>query len=403
VDVARKSRKVASRTGGLLRGAALLVVVFLLFNLILIMVGIIATSWKTEASIPISDLLAEAMVELPLYLSITIIPILGVVTLLMVVLMLEVTVHELGHVIAGKAAGFRFVLLVIGPLRLSREGRNLKLGLRDAWDPHLGAALSVPTDSHDLRARTALSVAGGPAASLALGLTSALLAIAFSNGDWLGELFRLSAWVSLLSAFINMLPLKSGGMMSDGARIKMLLAGGAASERYCLITALSGAARAGQRPRDWDETWMQRIGELADGSLDDAAASHIAFYRLLDKGDIDGAERTLERLLATANAIPAALHPILHAEAAFFYAFYRRDLEKARSFLHKVGDRDLGSHYHMNARAQAAVLSLEGKHEAAQEKAASGLAHMERKQTRGPGWELDYEWLQALVTASPSM
>src|SRR5688500_7334499 len=99
-----------------------------------------------------------------------------------------------------------------------------------------------------------------------------------------------------------MLPLKSGGLMSDGARIKMLLAAGAAAERYCLITALSGAARAGQRPRDWDENWMQRIGGLADGSLDDAAASHIAFCRLLEKGDIDGAERTLERLLDSTNA-----------------------------------------------------------------------------------------------------
>ena len=400
MDVTKKPRNIPTGTGGLLRVAGLLVVIFLLTNIILEMLWVIAESRETGESI--ITLLPAMLSDMPTLLWMSLVPMLGIIAWLLFVLLLEITAHELGHVIAARAVGFRFVLLIIGPLRISREGDRVKVGLREAWDPQFGAALSVPVDSHNLRIRTAISVAGGPAASLALGLTSTMLALLFFRTGWAGDILRLSAGLSLLSGFFNMLPIKSGGILSDGARIKMLLSGGPASERYCLISALSGAARTGQRPREWDETWVRRIGELGDGSLDDAAASHITFYWLLDRGDVDGAERTLEKLLAAAKAVPQVLHPVLNAEAAFFYAYYRRDLQKACSFLQKVGDRNVGSHYHMQARAAAAVLALEGQIEAARKKAASGLAHMEREQKRGPGWELDYEWLQALATISPA-
>jgi Zn-dependent protease len=400
MGLANKSQKGAKAETGLLRLAASLAVIFVSVNLIIAMLPLVLLGSEV---IPSNDVLPYLFESLGQTISITISWIPQVLVPLLGILLLEITAHELGHVLAGKAAGFRFVLLVIGPLRISREGEDLKFGRREAWEPQLGAALSVPTDSHELRRRTALTVAGGPAASLLLGLTSALLSVLFPQSGLPGDLFRMSAWVSLLSAFVNMLPLKSGGHLSDGARIKMLLAGGAASERYCFLSALSGASRTGQRPREWDETWMQRINDLADGSFDDAAASHISFYWMLDRGEIDGAESTLQRLLAAAMVLPEAMHPVLHMEAAFFYAYYRHDLEKARSCLEKAGKSQPGRHYHMHARAEAAVLALEGHPKESGEKAASGLAHMEREKTRGPGWELDYEWLQALATPRPAV
>src|SRR5216117_1822467 len=40
-------------------------------------------------------------------------------------LLIEVVAHEMGHVLAGRLVGFRFVFCTIGPLKLTATGRGL--------------------------------------------------------------------------------------------------------------------------------------------------------------------------------------------------------------------------------------------------------------------------------------
>ncbi len=80
---------------------------------------------------------------------------------------IALAVHECGHLAAGLLAGWRFDLLVIGPLRLAREsGGRVRLG----WnrDPAMfgGAGGATPTRTTGLRNAMAMFVAGGPLASL---------------------------------------------------------------------------------------------------------------------------------------------------------------------------------------------------------------------------------------------
>ena len=42
---------------------------------------------------------------------------------------LGILVHELGHVAGGKLAGFRFLLLLVGPLKLQRTPEGFRFGL----------------------------------------------------------------------------------------------------------------------------------------------------------------------------------------------------------------------------------------------------------------------------------
>lgn len=316
----------------------------------------------------------------------------------LLVLTLEITVHELGHVVGGRLARFKFMFMTIGPLRISHDERGLKLSKTEAWLPQLGGALSVPLDAQHLRRRTMLTIAAGPLASLALGLSSLTLALNTHNA--LTGMFELSAWMSLCSAAMNFMPLKSGMMLSDGARLKMLLEGGPAGERYCLLSALTGASLSGQRPSQWNPQWIEGMQAVEDGTVDSIAASHVAFYWLLDTGNIDAAEQALEKLLAGLNLLHPSLHRMLYAEAAFFYTYYRHNSQQSRPFLDKLGAAEHGPHFHMQARAIGAALLLEGKVDQAKALANEGLAHMRKAHTRGPGWELDHEWLQVIACAT---
>jgi hypothetical protein len=79
---------------------------------------------------------------------------------------IAVVVHECGHLVAGLSAGWRFDLLVIGPLRLGRgpDGR-----VRLDWNRDIamigGAGGATPTRTTRLREAMAINAAGGPRTS----------------------------------------------------------------------------------------------------------------------------------------------------------------------------------------------------------------------------------------------
>jgi hypothetical protein len=145
----------------------------------------------------------------------------------------------------------------------------------------------------------------------------------------------------------------------------MLLKGGPAAERWCAILALVGASKNGLRPREWDAECVSRATAPADGSVDDAGATHIAFYWALDSGHIDRAEEMIRRTLAASNQGPAVMRPVVFADAAFFYAYYRRDAATARHFLNMAGDNIVRRYHYMQVRAEAATLLAEGRHQEA--------------------------------------
>ncbi|MGK7312515.1 MAG: hypothetical protein ACN0LA_09770 [Candidatus Longimicrobiales bacterium M2_2A_002] len=80
-------------------------------------------------------------------------------------------VHEAGHLLAGRLVGFRFLLFIVGPLRVAREGDRVQVGWNRSlslagW---LAATGPTPDRLERLRRRTAIMVAGGPLTSLAAG------------------------------------------------------------------------------------------------------------------------------------------------------------------------------------------------------------------------------------------
>ncbi|MFL5733870.1 MAG: hypothetical protein ACJ78Q_11785 [Chloroflexia bacterium] len=312
-------------------------------------------------------------------------------------LLLEVVAHEMGHLLAGKLVGFRFVFCTIGPFKFTSTGRGLALGYNENWMTVAGSAASIPEHPRHARQRELARIAGGPIASLLLG--GMALALAASTGGLPHRLCELAAITSLFSFGANMLPFKSGGSLSDGARIKMLLSSKGAGDRYCAIVALVGASKRGQRPRDWNHEWSTRATGLADGSLDDIAGNHLAYYAAVDANDMAGAEAHMERALAASEGahIPHRVRWTILVDAAFFLAYFRGDAPTARALLTAAGDARTSHDRFIQLRAEAAALLAEGKLAQAQAIAAEGLAALEQARPSCTGSQLEREWLLALA------
>jgi len=212
--------------------------------------------------------------------------------------------HEIGHVLGGRIVRFRFTLLVWGPLRIAREGNQVRIGLNRNAALIGGIALSLPTTLENLGRRTLVLVIMGPATSIVLGIVG--LAASYLTGIWRSPtamaepalaIWGLAAGVfgaaSLGIGVLTLFPGRTGRFATDGAQILRYLRGGAEAERHGELMSLVAFASGGIRPRDWPRALVQRLTTVELTGSDTVVGSLFAYYQALDDGDFSGAHSSL--------------------------------------------------------------------------------------------------------------
>jgi hypothetical protein len=296
-------------------------------------------------------------------------------------LWLVAAVHEAGHLLAGRIVGFRFVLFVVGPLRIERPGNRVRVGWNRDFTLGSGVAVCAPVHTRQLRLRMAATDLGGPIASLVFGL------LLLRYGDMPEQLglpalaktllvivFNACGVFSLLTGFLlNVVPLPLGSRhRNDIQKLLLLVRPGAQGDRATAQLALFAAAMAGQRPREYDPTWLQAATGLQDGSAEEAVGHQYAYQSALDRGDIQAAGQHLDRALALKAQLPVAFVPALLMEAAYYTALYRGDAATARAYLEQAKSGRDNSRVTW-LRAEAAVLKAEGDAESARMRVSEAL------------------------------
>ena len=317
-----------------------------------------------------------------------------------------IVVHESGHLLAGLAVGFRPWLVIIGPLKIVREGATLRVRLNRSLVPGLVRAL--PTDARDLRRRLAVYVSGGPLASLLLGVLCLGLAIVANRtaapntarsqlNFWLG-MIGLSSLVLFLGTLIRFLaaalPFRSRGPRSDGAQLFDLFQGSPRAERRLLAMTLITAWQDGVRPRAWDAGSVERLLALCEGSQDDVGANVCGYYYALDSGQSERAGRLLDLAVSQLQGYQVEFRPALMLEAAFFEARHRRNAAAARAWLEQA--RGGPAERCTRSRAEAAILWAEGCYAEAAAQAEAGLAAIPQSAAHA-GATLEREWLNFIL------
>lgn len=332
--------------------------------------------------------------------------VLAAVTLVLIYL-LCVAAHEAGHVLGGRLAGFRTLLFIVGPLRLERTGDGFTVGLNRSVLLAGGLAAMVPIGLGDLRRRTIVMVAAGPLASLMLG--AQLLAVYQATSSFLvrgdasptlhlaGLALAAAGGMSLLIGALTLLPGRSGGFYSDGARMLRLMRATDDAEREVALIALTGMSMAGTRPREWDSELVVLGAGIRDGGPFEVGGRQFAYAHALDRGDIDGARDHLEAALHRIDQLPSSARSSLRLAGATFFALYDGDAARAGALLAAVRDGPLAEP-HRHRLAEAALRLAEGDLDAALAAARAVQPLAARALDRG-GAALDEALAARILTA----
>lgn len=301
----------------------------------------------------------------------------------LLLLLVAIGVHELGHLAGGMRRGMRFLLLIVGPLRWTRTRQGIRFGWFFSPATFGGLAAALPDTGRPLTPQFRLLVIGGPAASLGLAVVCTLLAWTASG--------RIAAW-SLLLALMSLaifvataLPFHSrkGGFMSDGAQLLELRRGGTAVAQRFDLTLLMAQSLAGTRPRDLDPDALARLLAHAGDDLPmrRVAAHLFAYGHALDAGRPADARPHLEAVAAGIDEFPDGFRQSLALEVAWFRARHQGDLEGARQWL----ARGRGGVVEPGRReaAEAAIALLAGETGRAAGLARAGLAALPRATDAG--------------------
>ena len=237
--------------------------------------------------------------------------------------LIGIAAHELGHLVAGKLRGFGTGDLVIGPLVVSKSGRNwtVRFRLRSfASGFFKPLAISADVDRHGCM----WMIAGGPIASLLLTVASWLLFELYGDGTW--KIVGTLCWTSLFLFLVALIPAQG----SDAGRLLQLSRHPGQTDGFLLLVKLQTEEVTGVRPCEWTPQFCDALLNIEPSSTEYLWAQLFTYYRRVDEGHKLAALPHLERALAKSSRAKDTVRAALLCEAASACARVKNDVHKAR-------------------------------------------------------------------------
>jgi hypothetical protein len=249
--------------------------------------------------------------------------------------------HEAGHAVAGLSQKFDFRMYIVGLLMWEKQHDKWHFSWNKNINTAGGMVVCLPTDKINLRQKFIIYAAGGPVASLILVVISyGIYIFSIDRGNVaiiLGIFSLMIAFFSFLIFIATVIPLHTGGFYTDGARILRLLQGGNKSKFDILILNIIAQSSSGVRPKMLNISELEEALSIAKQINEPFGVYLHSFLHQLsfDKGDYENAEQHLLNYIAEIEHIPAGIESMVWLDAAFFYAFAKRDIAKAKEYMAK--------------------------------------------------------------------
>lgn len=275
--------------------------------------------------------------------------VLGWVIILPVLYLLLIFLHEAGHAVGAVLARFRILTFVVNRLCITRQANGWQVRFRKPQKGLGGMVNVLAPDTHNLRSRYALLIAGGPVANLLIGGLTLYLAynlVIYSAvtapllSSYLLHYGLLTfGWLSVVVGALNLLPLNSkAGHIMDGKRLKQLIQGGPAMHQTLGMLHLQSLTYAGVRPRDWDLALVEQFVSHRSNTVLDCYSHLSAYSYFHDRNDLEQIRFHLNEALDRRALAPVGVQQYLLAEAAYVAALHACNVEQARYWLDKAQD-----------------------------------------------------------------
>lgn len=252
---------------------------------------------------------------------------------------LVLLIHELGHVLGGLAYGNRFALLIAGPLKVENENGKLKWSVNRSLSSFGGLAMTIPMSTDNFKARRTTTVAAGPGASLLLALL-ALAPVFLLPHHALPMNFRFFllclGFLSFTIFMVTIIPMQSGGFMSDGAQLVNIYRDNPAANRYEALLQLVAELQQGKRPKDISEEQVKKITALGYDDTFGLSGLNYQYYRAIDRREWEDAEQYMNLFQEKIEVFPKAFQNALWTEVAIYYSLISPNIERAKQLVDQL-------------------------------------------------------------------
>ncbi len=236
---------------------------------------------------------------------------LGLAAVFLAAILVQITLHEAGHLVCGLLSGYRFCSFRVGSLMWMREDGG-RLRLRRLRIPGTdGQCLMSPPDMVDGRLPVTLYNFGGALANL---LTAALALALYGPARRVPLLAAFLLFLAVIGGFtaaMNGIPLRLGNIDNDGRNALSLGRDPAALRAFWVQMKVAEAQARGLRLREMPEDWFSMPGDEALQNAMTAAQGVLVCNRLVDEGRLAEADRAIAHLLAGSRGLPGLYRGLL--------------------------------------------------------------------------------------------
>lgn len=215
---------------------------------------------------------------------------------------LSIAAHEAGHLVFGLMTGYGFVSYRVGSLTIVRSDSKLKIR-RMKLAGTGGQCLMSPPEMKDGKYPFVLYQLGGAIFNLVFSAVFISVAVAVSGPQALRVILADIGLINLATALTNGIPLRLGAVDNDGRNALSLGKNSAALAAMHTQLSIAAAGAKGQRLRDMPEEWFTMPDEK---DMDNTLVATIAVFRanrIMDSGDISGAEPLIRSLVGNQAVI----------------------------------------------------------------------------------------------------
>ena len=285
---------------------------------------------------------------------------------LQIAVLICVSVHELGHVVAGWASDMKLRSLQIGPFRWAHRRGRWKFKFIASMGGVTGMA---PTRLRNVRGRSAFFTFGGPVASLVLAGVSCIAALTAKGHFWEGSwtLLSIIATVASVDFMVNLIPQRPEAQYSDGARIYQLVTNGPWAHVEQAFSMVASTLVTSRRPRDYDPDVIRAAANFLARGDRGMLLRLYACMHYIDTGQISEAVASLQEAEPLYEGSALQSPGGICAAFVFINATFKRDRAAAELWWQRLQaqrDIDFDAEYW---QARTAILWLQGQTEEARQ------------------------------------
>ena len=234
-----------------------------------------------------------------------------------VAMLLQIVIHEAGHLVFGLLTGYRFLSFRIFSWMLVWEDGKLRFR-RYSLAGTGGQCLMIPPQLQDGTMPVLLYNFGGAILNL---LTAALffaLSFLLPPSSFLRLFLRLLTLAGVYGALTNGIPMHLGPVDNDGSNALTMLKSREAIRSFWVQLKMMEQLSRGIRLQDMPEDWfaLPSEEELQSSSLS-SAIGVLAANRLMDQHRFAEADALMERLLAMGSKLPGLYRAQLTCDRIF--------------------------------------------------------------------------------------